>query len=137
MFVGREKELKLINEFLSNKGALLVYGLRRVGKTTLINKAVIESKRPYVYFECLKADEQKNVSLFVKLLNEQIGFVDAEFDSFLSVFKVLDKQYPGYVITIDEYSFMKQYYYQSKRYEDKADELDSEFQNIVDQSQIN
>lgn len=133
MFVGREKELKLINEFLSNKGALLVYGLRRVGKTTLINKAVIESKKPYVYFECLKADEQKNVSLFVRLLNEQIGFVDAEFDSFLSVFKVLDKQYPGYVITIDEYSFMKQYYYQSKRYEDKADELDSEFQNIVDQ----
>lgn len=39
MFVGREKELKIIDTFLSNNhGALLVYGLRRVGKTTLMKK---------------------------------------------------------------------------------------------------
>ena len=87
MFVAREKELSLINTFLSKKGTLLVYGLRRVGKTTLIQKAVSDSGRPSIYFECQKTDEEKNVSLFVNLLKEQLGFVDAEFKTFLSVFK--------------------------------------------------
>ncbi len=135
MFVGREKELKIIDTFLSNNhGALLVYGLRRVGKTTLIEKAVEDSKRPNINFVCLKADETTNVSLFVDLLKTQIGFVDAKFDSFYSVFTELDKKYPGYVVVIDEYSLMKQYYFQSKKrgYGELAEELDSEFQKIVD-----
>lgn len=135
MFVAREKELKIIKEFLNNYGALLVYGLRRVGKTTLINKAVSNSGRPYVYFECQKANEKKNVDLLVDLLKEQVSFVDADFSSFLSVIKEFNKRYPNYVLIIDEYSLIKQYYLQSKKagYGEKADELDSEFQNIVDQ----
>lgn len=135
MFVGREKELNTINQFLSNKGALLVYGLRRVGKTTLIKKAADDSGLPYVYFECQKADEKTNVLLFVDLLKEQLDFVDAEFDTFLSVFKVLNKQYPDYLFIIDEYSFIKQYYFESKKpgFGEKADIIDSEFQIIIDQ----
>ena len=139
MFVAREKELDLIKEFLSKKGALLVYGLRRVGKTTLITKAVGDSKRPYIYFECQKADEQKNVDLLIDLLKEQVDFVDADFSSFLSVIKVFNKQYPNYILIIDEYSLIKQYYFQSKKtgYGEKADELDSEFQTIIDQHTSN
>ena len=139
MFVAREKELSIINRFLSNKGALLVYGLRRVGKTTLITKAVQDSKKSFVYFECQKADEKKNVSLLVDLLKEQVGFVEAEFDSFLPVIKEFNKRYPNYVLVIDEYSLIKQYYFQSKKmgYGEKADELDSEFQIIIDQHTTN
>lgn len=135
MFVAREKELKLINEFLLDKGALLVYGLRRVGKTTLIQKAAKDSKKPFIYFECQKADELKNVLLLVDLLKEQVGFIDAEFNSFLSVIKEFNKLYPGYILIIDEYSLIKQYYFQSKKsgYDEKAEELDSEFQIIIDQ----
>ncbi len=135
MFVAREKELSLINTFLSKKGALLVYGLRRVGKTTLIQKTVRDSGRPSIYFECQKTDEEKNVSLFVDLLKEQLGFVDAEFKTFLSVFKELNKNYPHYIVIIDEYSLMKQYYFQSRKPDsnEKADELDSEFEIIIDQ----
>lgn len=139
MFVAREKELSIINEFLKGKGALLVYGLRRVGKTTLIKKAAEDSGRPFVYFECQKTDEKKNVSLFVDLLKEQVDFIDAEFDSFLSVIKEFNKKYPNYILIIDEYSLIKQYYFQSKKngYSEKADELDSEFQTIIDQHTTN
>lgn len=135
MFVAREKELKIIDEFLSKKGALLVYGLRRVGKTTLIKKAIENSGKPYVYFECQKADEEKNVSLFIDLLKEQLGFVEADFKTFSSVFREINKHYKNYVIIIDEYSLIKQFYYQSKKpgYSQKADELDSEFEAIIDQ----
>ena len=40
MFVAREKELALIRGLLSKKsGSIMVYGKRKVGKTTLINAA--------------------------------------------------------------------------------------------------
>lgn len=139
MFVAREKELSVINRFLSKRGALLVYGLRRVGKTTLITKAVQDNKKPFVYFECQKADEKRNVALLVDLLKEQVGFVEAEFDSFLPVIKEFNKRYPSYVLVIDEYSLIKQYYFQSKKmgYGEKAEVLDSEFQTIIDQHTTN
>ena len=135
MFVAREKELALMKRFLSRPGALLVYGLRRVGKSTLVCKAADDSKRPYVYFECQKASVEKNVALLVQLLKDQLDFVDASFDSFLPLLKEFNKRYPGYILIIDEYSLMKQFYFESKKsgYAEKADELDSEFQNIIDQ----
>lgn len=135
MFIGREKEMGIIKKFFDSKGAMLVYGLRRVGKTTLIQKAIENSDKPYIYYECQKTDEKKNVDLFVELLKEQINFVDAEFNSFSQVFKELNKSYPNYIVVIDEYSLMKQYYFGSKKpgNNEKAEELDSEFQTIIDQ----
>ena len=134
MFVGREREIERINKFLQGKGALIVYGLRRVGKTTLIKKALDDKKAKYIYFECQKADEKTNVDLFVDLLKESISFADASFSTFLSVFKELNKTYKNYVFVIDEYSYIKQYYLESKKPESKqqAERIDSEFQNIID-----
>ena len=40
MFIGREKELALLQQDYIGK-AVMVYGKRRVGKTTLIQKAAI------------------------------------------------------------------------------------------------
>ena len=100
MFVAREKELNITSEFLKSKGALLVYGLRRVGKTTLIQKAAQDSDKPFVYFECQKTSEENNVKMFVEILVEQLDFIDAKFDTFLSVFKVLDKNYHEYVFVL-------------------------------------
>ena len=39
MFIGREKELTLLQQDYIGK-AVMVYGKRRVGKTTLIQKAL-------------------------------------------------------------------------------------------------
>ena len=134
MFVGREEEIKIINNFLKNDKTLIVYGLRRVGKTTLIKKVLTDSGHPFVYFECQKANEKVNVDLFVDILKETLGFVDAKFDTFLAVFKELDKLYKNHVFVIDEYSYLKQYYLESKKTDSrlKVDQLDSEIQNIID-----
>ena len=134
MFVGREKEIERINRFISKRGALIVYGLRRVGKTTLIKKALGDKKIKFVYFECQKANEKTNVDLFVDLLKESISFTDASFPSFLALFKELNQRYKDYVFVIDEYSYMKEYYLESKKSKSKleAQRIDSEFQNIID-----
>lgn len=134
MFVGRENELKIISSAIQKPGSLLVYGLRRIGKTTLIKKALDDNNSKYIYFECQKANEQINVNLFIDILKERLDFIDAEFSSFLQVFKELNKRYKGYIFVIDEYSYLKQYYLESKAPETRqmADKIDSEFQNIID-----
>ena len=43
MFIGREKELALLQQDILEK-AVMVYGKRRVGKTTLIQKALKVSR---------------------------------------------------------------------------------------------
>jgi len=60
MFVGRKSELKLLNEaYNSTKGELVViYGRRRVGKSSLVNKFT-ENKSPFYTFEAIEGETTK------------------------------------------------------------------------------
>ena len=51
-FVGRKRELEELNRITSRGSAqfILVYGRRRVGKTTLLLNLAEESGRPYIYW---------------------------------------------------------------------------------------
>jgi AAA+ ATPase superfamily predicted ATPase len=51
-FIGRKLELEELNRILSQRGAqfILVYGRRRVGKTTLLLHWAEQSGRPYIYW---------------------------------------------------------------------------------------
>ena len=51
MFIGREKELSIIKEALSKKSAsVMVYGKRKIGKTTLINNSLKCDSNKKVYY---------------------------------------------------------------------------------------
>lgn len=60
MFIGREKELTLLQQDYIGK-AVMVYGKRRVGKTTLIQKALENCQHQTVYYECSKGAMQDNI----------------------------------------------------------------------------
>ena len=51
-FIGRARELEELNHILSQRGAqfILVYGRRRVGKTTLLLNWAEQSGRPFIYW---------------------------------------------------------------------------------------
>jgi hypothetical protein len=51
-FVGRNRELEELNRIRSQRGAqfILIYGRRRVGKTTLLLHWAEQSGRPYIYW---------------------------------------------------------------------------------------
>ncbi len=52
MFIGRKKELEEIKSFLSkDSGCIMIYGKRKVGKTTLINNA-LKGYDNTAYYEC-------------------------------------------------------------------------------------
>ena len=138
MFIGREKEQQKIVKFIDSGKAMLVYGLRRVGKTTLIRETLTKYGYDYVCFECEKASEESNVSSFVKLINEKFSESFGEYKTFKQVFELLNKHHQDLYIVIDEYSYIKEYYLASKRPDSnlKALELDSEFifSNIIEHS---
>ena len=101
MFIGREKELALLQQDYIGKAAM-VYGKRRVGKTTLIQKALKSSSYRTVYFECLKGTMQDNISGFVQeLVRAKILPVPLNFGTLQDVFAYLNALPEKIVVVID------------------------------------
>lgn len=54
MFIGRDKELTSLCELLKKPGKhAAIYGVRRIGKTTLAQKAAIDSGHIFISYESL------------------------------------------------------------------------------------
>ena len=126
MFIGREKEVKIIEEtFKSPKKAIAIYGKRRVGKTTLIDN-VLKLKDNYIYFECLKDTIEANINSFIKVcLNKGIDIPSyITFSSFVDVFHYLDSLNKRLYVVIDEYPYLKEL--------NESSTIDSHFQTIID-----
>ena len=126
MFVGRHQELELLQQELTqDQHAILVYGKRRVGKTTLIRKALENADCAAVYFECVKGTLQENTVNFVQeLVRMQILPVPLVFTGFADVFAYLNTLTQSFIIVIDEYPYLKSV--------NGSDAVDSLFQSIID-----
>lgn len=131
MFIGRQEELKAIKAVLDKKsGSVLVYGKRKVGKTTLILEALKSSKDTTVYYECLKSSMQDNINGFVSVLvKTKVLPVQMGFASFQEVFQYLNTLEKTLNIIIDEYPYLKQF--------NKGETVDSIFQTIIDNNITN
>ena len=129
MFIGREKELALLQQDYIGK-AVMVYGKRRVGKTTLIQKALKSSSYQTVYFECLKGTMQDNINgLVQELVRAKLLPVPLNFSTLQDVFAYLNALSEKIVVVIDEYPYLKVL-------NDSAT-VDSIFQNIIDNRLVN
>ena len=124
MFIGREKELTLLQQDYIGK-AVMVYGKRRVGKTTLIQKALENCQYQTVYYECSKGAMQDNIDGLVReLVRVKILPVPLNFSTLQDVFIYLNALLKKIVVIIDEYPYLK-------KATDSAT-VDSIFQNIID-----
>ena len=124
MFIGREKELTLLHQDYIGK-AVMVYGKRRVGKTTLIQKALENCQYQTVYYECSKGAMQDNIDGLVReLVRVKILPVPFNFSTLQDVFIYLNALPKKIVVVIDEYPYLK-------KATDSAT-VDSIFQNIID-----
>lgn len=126
MFIGREKELSIIKEALSKKSAsVMVYGKRKIGKTTLITHSLKGDSHKTVYYECLKAPMKDNVEgLISVLLSEKVLPARMSFDNLVDLFAYLNTLPETINIVIDEYPYLKEF--------TKPKTVDSIFQNIID-----
>ena len=133
MFIGREKELKILNEQINKKSSsTLIYGKRKIGKTTLIKEACKATNKTFVYYECIKSTLDINVKLLINelkksnIISNSITFND---NPLINLFKYLNELNKEIIIVIDEYPYLKQF--ENDKY------IDSIFQNIIDNYLLN
>ena len=124
MFIGRKKELALLQQDYIGK-AIMVYGKRRVGKTTLIQEALKSLRYRTIFFECMKGTMQDNINGFVlELVRAKILPVQLNFSTFQDVFVYLNALSEKIIVVIDEYPYLKTM--------SDSQTVDSIFQNIID-----
>jgi len=110
-FINRESELALLDEqYQTNKSSLIIlYGRRRVGKTTLI-KEFIHNKQA-LYFLANEENDSSSMKNFAKVLSEytrQSYLANATFDEWKDLFQVF-RDYPSKekkIIVLDELPYM-------------------------------
>lgn len=110
MFIGRERELKALNNlYQSDKFEFVVlYGRRRVGKTALINAFI--DKKKNIYFMGVESNAKQNLENFSNSIFEyQTGIqADTSFASFQAalefVFRLAEKE--RIILALDEYPYV-------------------------------
>ena len=110
---GRHEELKALHDRLDTPGFQMVsvYGRRRVGKTTLINKFVEESGARVISYVALERDEREQLeslgeTVLACLAPDLIGSVS--FDSFEKIFDFVARHaaQERIIFLIDEYPYL-------------------------------
>ncbi len=109
MFVNREKELKILEEEYnkSNFKFCVIYGRRRVGKTTLI-KEFLKSKK-HIYFLATLENEKILLEKFKDVVAENLKdefLKEIGINSFDGIFKYIANKKEKLVVVIDEFQYL-------------------------------
>jgi len=82
MFFGRKKELETLEKLYKKRGFELVvlYGRRRIGKTTLISHFIKE--KPAIFFSAQEANDKINLQMFSGLLYRFFGLAKTGLPAF-------------------------------------------------------
>ena len=106
MFIGREKELSYLNEFYEKDGIgmTVIYGRRRIGKSTLIAEFVKDKKT--IFYTAAKVGKERNLELFSEQVTQTFlpGVEGISFTTVEAVFDFIAKNISGEktVLVIDE-----------------------------------
>jgi AAA+ ATPase superfamily predicted ATPase len=109
-FVGRKSELvALEREYKRDNGFVVIYGRRRVGKTTLIREFI--KNKNAMYFLATEQLETENRKAFLRILAGFTGqsyLENAVFPNWESVFEVLSQFKPDKkkILVIDEFQYL-------------------------------
>ncbi len=105
MFLGREKELKMLSDYYSSDKFEfgVIHGRRRVGKTTLLKES-IKGKRS-LYLLAQQANAKTNLDLFSKRYGEFIGVGQISYNSFRDFFMAIFNE-RHLIVVLDEFSYL-------------------------------
>lgn len=106
MFIGRERELASLKEFFDRDGIgmTVIYGRRRIGKSTLIAEFVRDKKN--IFYTATKVGKARNLELFSRQVTNLFmpGVENISFHTTEAVFDFIDKNIGNdkVVLVIDE-----------------------------------
>lgn len=109
MFIGRKKELQQIHQSLkTNKSStILIYGRRRIGKTSLINEALKSYTGIKIVYTAIPDEIEKNTLNLSKLTGSILNESWMNFTSLQDYLSYISKREEEIVIVIDEYQDMR------------------------------
>lgn len=106
MFIGRERELASLKDFYEKDGVgmTVIYGRRRIGKSTLIAEFVKDKK--VIFYTATKVGKDRNLELFSKQVTDLFlsGIEDISFHTIEAVFDFINKNISDekVILVIDE-----------------------------------
>ncbi len=109
MFVGREKELESLNKLYNenNFQMVVLYGRRRIGKTTLITEFI--SDKPAIFFTAQEVNDTLNLNQFSKKVYSffDIPLTTGAFGSWNDAFEFLSKKAKEqrFILAFDEFPY--------------------------------
>jgi len=109
MFFGRDKELKKLNQLWNKESfeMVVIYGRRRVGKTTLINEFCKDKKN--IFFAAMESSKEANLAAFSESVLQsqgiESGAVYTEFLELLRAAANMAKE-ERILLVIDEYPYL-------------------------------
>jgi AAA+ ATPase superfamily predicted ATPase len=111
MFIGRRNELTLLREELGSPRASLavIYGRRRVGKSTLIREAIKDGA--HVFYQATRVTSSLNLEAFKIEIARALGTDEllTGISDWLAVLHYLARaadRHPGLVIVLDEFPYL-------------------------------
>ncbi len=127
MFIGREKEIEILSSQFNTdaKSVILIYGKRRIGKSTLISKASESFQGTVINNMCIRSTYNGNLAILSRNICEALGLPEIQFKELADVFSFLGKQNQKILLILDEYQYLKE--------TRKKNEIDSLMQGICDQ----
>ncbi len=128
MFVAREGELARFRAFLgSGQNAMLIYGMRRTGKTALIHEALEYWEGKSIYYQCSQESAKVNLDALVEEYGLVSGDSNRHFETMPDFFRFLTRLATPIVVVLDEYNYLKEGYGRAQ--------TDSMMQRIIDSLQ--
>lgn len=110
-FINRERELAALKEQYAAKGSsfVVVYGRRRVGKTTLIREFIKD--KPALYFPASEESDRENQKDLMNRLVEWMGLDPHEAPAYETWYDIIGlflkaKKGPKKILVIDEFPFL-------------------------------
>ena len=115
MFIGRERELDTLNKLYNEDKfqCVIIWGRRRVGKTTLINEFIKD--KDCIYFTGIESTMKENLENFSRSIADYLGFdynnapVYSNFQNALDVISDLSTE-KQIVLVLDEYPYLAKSY---------------------------
>ena len=109
MFIGREKELNDLDKMYQSDTFefMVIYGRRRVGKTTLINEFIKDKKA--VFYPGIDSNEKQNLELFSNSILSAVSDMEINtiFSSFNDAFEYVknlkDKMFADIAAKVEDY----------------------------------
>ncbi|MEE8808292.1 MAG: ATP-binding protein [Lactimicrobium sp.] len=126
MFLGREKELKELKDQLSSDGktAVLIYGKRRIGKSTLIAQASRSFNGIVINHLCVQSTFAGNIEMLSRSVCMALNLPQLHFSTLMDLFDSLKAQKSRMLVILDEYQYLKN--------SGKRNEVDSYMQDVID-----